>query len=340
MDLNSFLQSIPKVSLHCHLEGSIQAETVVDLSNKHGIELPPYNQPEDLYDYPDIYEFLKMYDIAAHSVRDHEDFHRITYETLQEAHEHNVRYREMFWSPKVHLDSGVEYSTAVDGVISGIRDAETDFGLSCRLIADINRMESGEQGHAMIQEVIANPRDEVIGIGLDYAEAGNPPEKFESAFALATAHGLRKTAHCAEDGPAANITTALDLLGCERIDHGYHILEDGDVVLRCVEDEIVFTCTPASTAWVYFDNDLANHPIKEMAAAGLKLMLDCDDPPMFKTDPSNDYILAADHMGFSPAEFKQFVLNGIDGCWIDDSVKAEWKRDWGTEIDVLASNLS
>jgi adenosine deaminase len=81
------------------LEGSIQPETVIDLSSKHGIELPDFDEPGDLYDYPDIYEFLKMYDIAAHSVRDHDDFRRVTYETLEEAAKHNVRYREMFWSP-------------------------------------------------------------------------------------------------------------------------------------------------------------------------------------------------------------------------------------------------
>jgi adenosine deaminase len=339
MHLHDALRAIPKVSLHCHLEGSIQARTVIDLSAKHGITLPPYEEPEDLYDYPDIYEFLKMYDIAAHSVRDHDDFRRVAYETLQEAHAHGVRYREMFWSPKVHLDAGIPYTVAVDGLIRGIRDAETDFGILCRLIADINRMEPADAGLAMIETVVANPRPELIGIGLDYAEPGNPPERFAAAFELAAAHGLHRTAHAAEDGPAANITAALDVLGCERIDHGYHVLEDDAVVQRCVDEQIVFTCTPVSTAWVYFGDDLANHPIKEMAARGIKLMIDCDDPPMFRTDPSNDYIVAADHMGFGIDDFRRFVMNGIDGCWIDESTKTAWKRDWGTEIDAIAARL-
>jgi adenosine deaminase len=339
MDMPGFLRELPKVSLHCHLEGSIQAQTVVDLSNKHGIALPDFDEPEELYDYPDIYEFLKMYDIAAHSVRDHDDFRRVTYETLQEAASHSVRYREMFWSPKVHLDSGVDYQTAVDGVIQGIRDAEVDLGIECRLIADINRMETAEEGLAMVEVVTANPRPELIGVGLDYAEAGNPPERFTEAFKLAGDHGLHKTAHCAEDGPAVNITTALDLLGCERIDHGYHILEDDEVVGRCIEDEIVFTCTPVSTAWVYFDQDFANHPIREMATRGLKIMLDCDDPPMFRTDPTNDYLVAAEHMGFSADDFVRFVMNGIDGCWVAEDTKAAWRREWGKEIEILKAAL-
>lgn len=68
-------------------------------------------------------------------------------------------------------------------------------------------------------------------------------------------------------------------------------------------------------------------------------MIDCDDPPMFNTDPSNDYVVAAEHMGFELADFKRFVMNGIDGCWIDEGTRATWKRDWGAEIDALAAQI-
>jgi adenine deaminase len=82
MNMHEFLKALPKVSLHVHLMGSVQARTAVDLCNKHGVPLPDYEEPEDLYDYPDIYKFLHMYDNTALAVRDREDFHRIAYETL------------------------------------------------------------------------------------------------------------------------------------------------------------------------------------------------------------------------------------------------------------------
>ena len=77
MDLPEFLKAIPKVSLHLHLMGSIQAGTVVDLAGKHGVELPPFDEPEDLYDYPDIYKFLHMYDNSALAVIERTDFERV-----------------------------------------------------------------------------------------------------------------------------------------------------------------------------------------------------------------------------------------------------------------------
>ena len=132
MDMDSFLKAIPKVSLHLHLMGSVQARTAVDLCNKHNVPLPDYEEPEDLYDYPDIYKFLHMYDNTALGVIDREDFERICYETLTEAADHNVRYREMFFNPTTHMAAGVDYETCVDGLIDGINAARADHGIECR----------------------------------------------------------------------------------------------------------------------------------------------------------------------------------------------------------------
>src|SRR5690606_15918447 len=111
---------------------------------KHGVALPPYEEPEDLYDYPDIYKFLHMYDNTALGVVDREDFERIAYETLTEAAENNVRYREMFFNPTTHMAAGASYETCVDGLVDGIEAARVDHGIECRLIAAINRMQEPE----------------------------------------------------------------------------------------------------------------------------------------------------------------------------------------------------
>ena len=123
MNTQDFLKAIPKVSLHLHLMGSIQARTVVDLAKKHGVKLPDYQEPEDLYQYPDIYKFLHMYDNSALAIQDREDFARIAYETLKEAAEHSVRYREMSFNPTTHMAAGPTYATCVDGLIDGINAA-------------------------------------------------------------------------------------------------------------------------------------------------------------------------------------------------------------------------
>ena len=339
MDMPAFLKAIPKVSLHLHLMGSVQARTAVELCNKHGVELPEYDEPEDLYDYPDIYKFLHMYDNTALGIIDREDFARIAYETLTEAADHNVRYREMSFNPTTHMAAGASYQTCVDGLIDGITSARTDHGIECRLIAAVDRMKDPELAVEMVETVLANPRDEVIGIGMDYAEGEFPPERFWKAYRMAAAGGLHLTAHASEDAPPRNIETCLDLLGCERIDHGYHVVESEAIMTRCRDEGVVFTCTPVSTAWVYFGDDFPNHPIKQMKEFGIKLMLDCDDPPMFKTDPTRDFVEAWRHMGFTVADFRQCLLNSIDGAWLDEPTKREMRRDWTAEFDQLAAQI-
>ena len=339
MDLGEFLKAIPKVSLHLHLMGSIQAATVVDLAGKHGVELPPFDEPEDLYDYPDIYKFLHMYDNSALAIIDRDDFERICYETLTEAAEHNVRYRELSFNPTTHMAAGVNYKTCVDGLIDGINAARADHGIECRLIAAINRMESPELGVEMVETILEHRRDEVIGIGMDYAEAEFPPERFWKAYRMAEAAGLRLTAHQSEDAPPRNIETCLDLLGCERVDHGYHVVESIEIMTRCRDEGVVFTCAPVSTAWVYFDDDFANHPLRRMREFGLRISLDCDDPPMFRTDPTKDYVIAAEHLGFTVDDFRDCMLSGIDGSWLDEPTKKEMRLMWVQEFDELAAGI-
>jgi len=117
------------------------------------------------------------------------------------------------------------------------------------------------------------------------------------------------------------------------------VIEDARITQTCADQGVVFSCCPRSTAWVYFGADLACHPIREMARRGLKIMVDCDDPPMFKTDPTSDYVALAEQMGFGPEDFREFVLNGLDGSWLDDPTKRRWRREWSREIDALIAQL-
>ncbi len=336
MDLQTFLRRLPKIELHNHLEGAVRASTFVELAIKHNIPLPPYEKPEDLYNYRTLSDFLQLYNLVASAMQDYEDFHRVTYEALADGAANGLRYIEMFWSPMVHLDAGVSYVTAVDGILAGARDAETDSGVQCRLIPAINREEPPQKGLAMVKTVLEHRREAVIGIGLDYDE--RPVELFVEAFQLAASQGLHLTSHAGEGGPPSYIRDCLDLLQCERIDHGYRILEDESLVQRCSEEGIVFTVAPTTTAWLNAWGDLSTSPIREMVERSLKIVINTDDPGQFGTDLTQEYAAIA-NMGFEPANFKQFVLNGIDGAWLDDSTKREWRQAWSKEIDDLIAQV-
>ena len=335
MDYTDYLRRVPKVELHCHVEGTLRPSTVVDLATKHDISLPN-DDVERIYDYETIYEFLEIFRLVNSTVIDREDFARIAYESIEDGHRlGNLRHREMFFNPTLHTTRGVPMSTIIDGLVDGCHAAETDFGVRCLLIADVYRQDPPEMARQMVEEVIAHRRPEVVGLGMDAAEAPDPPERFVESFETARRAGLRRTSHAAEDGPPANITTCLDLLGCERLDHGYHILEDDAVVARCRDEQIVFTCCPTSTAVVYGWPDLTTHPINGMMAAGLKVMLNSDDPTMFHTDIGKEYVDFCGQNAYGPDVVRELVMNGVDATWLDDGDKATLRAEFEAELAAL-----
>jgi adenine deaminase len=321
----TFAERMPKISLHFHLTGGIAATTVADLAGKHGEALPRGRTAHDLYEvaaYADLGYFLQVYDFVGSVVRDADDFHRVTYEALAAGAGQGVVHREMFISPSSH--AGIPYATMLDGICAGIRDAQADHGISCLLVPAINRERSAQEALDLVRMVIDQRRDEVVGIGMDYEERLGPPERFAAAYALAGQAGLHRTVH-SETGPPTNITTALDVLGCTRIDHGYHVTTDPDVTARCRAEGIAFTCTPVtSDIGGYSGSGDGTHlTIRAMVDAGLAVTIDSDDPPMFGTDAVNDYQALVRALGYGPEQLARFSRAGVAATWLDGSAKAE-----------------
>ena len=337
MNVEDKLRAIPKAELHLHLEGSIAAATAIELAAKHGVALPSVPTPDDLYGFDNLADFLVVYSLVSASVLDVEDFARITRECLARCAESGVRYAEMFISPEAHIVHGVEYSSMLDGIIAGVADAETDHGIVCRLAPAINRELGAQRAVSFVQMVIDDRRDEVIGIGLDFNEVGFPPENYVEAFALAKRHGLHRTSHAGEVGPPSNIADGIRLLDCERVDHGYNIVDDPELLAACRESQIPFTVCPSTTTYTTEYRDLSDpgHAIRTMADAGLFLTVNSDDPPMFGADLTTEFVLLHDLAGFSLDELATFAKNSIDAAWVDDATKQQWHAEWDPEIDRI-----
>ena len=179
MDLEEFLKAIPKAELHVHLTGTVFSKTLEELAQKHHVKLPEYQSIEDLYDRSEFKSILPMLKVAVSVMQDPSDFSRIVYETMGEAAQNGVRYREIFWNPTDHQNvPDFQYRNAMEGIIEGLKNAEKDFGIIGRMIPSINREESAQLAVDLVTLVLENPFEEVIGLGMDYLETGHPPEKF------------------------------------------------------------------------------------------------------------------------------------------------------------------
>ncbi|MEP1124298.1 MAG: adenosine deaminase [Ilumatobacter sp.] len=321
-----FIAAIPKVELHCHLEGSVPAATFIELADAHGIELAN-RDPEHVYDFDSFLAFLDLYHQVCASISTPADFERAVYDSLAlAARSGNVVYREMFFSPTNHGDE-TSYASMVDALGSGIEAAHADFGIRCRLIAGINRRHTPRVATELVQTMLDHPSPHVIGIGLDDDEDSGPPEMFVDAYALAASGGLRRTAHAGELGVAANVATSLDVLGCERLDHGYAMVREPAVMQRVRDSGVHVT-----GAW--FVNNFhagvftggvepASTPLAEMIRTGLPVSLNTDDPTMIPTDLNAEYTAVAAALDLDETAVLRLAGNAIDGAWLDDSDKAD-----------------
>ncbi len=295
----------------------------------------------ELYRYNDLAGFLDIFELVCRTLIRREDFVQVAYESLQDGVESgNLRYREMFFDPTLHTRHGVAYREVLDGLIEGIRAAEADFGVRCNLIPAVYRQDSVDSARQMLDDILRERREEVIGLGMDGDELQDPPEKFAEVFRSAGRAGLRLTAHASHDAPPAYVTTCLDLLGCERIDHGYHTLDDPIVLERLREDGVPITSSLGCPPLCGWPAEIEKTPIKAMLDAGLRMSIHTDDPTMLHTDLGTEYVRFCTTFGYGPAEAKNLAMSAVEAVWLDDDERRRMQKRFEVEIDRLERSLS
>jgi adenosine deaminase len=336
---------MPKVELHCHLLGTVRRETFADLVRKHHAPLTPGDVAEFYRrDGKPVGVLRVLRALESHLLLEPDDFRRITYEYLEDAARESVRHSEFFWNPTAALrDIGLSYSEIQAAILRGMRDAQTDFGIRSLLIPAIDREASPAEANEMVRLVLANRHESVAGIGIDYRETERPPELFGEAFRMAKAAGLRLTAHAGEFGtPWMNVATVVDELRVDRVDHGYTVIDNSELVKRCIDAGLVFTVVPTNS---YYLRTLetarwaADHPIRRMVELGLKVHPNTDDPTLHRVTPAGAWELMFSHFGYGLGDLRAMLLNGIDGSWAEEGLRGAWRAQWVAEFDGLAAEL-
>lgn len=315
---------LPVAELHLHIEGTLQPELILELAQRNGITLP-YSGLEELrglYEFSDLQSFLDLYYANMAVLRTEQDFADMTRAYLARAAAAGVRHAEIMMDPQAHLSRGVSLETCVNGVSSALATSVEEFGVSTLLIAAFLRDLSEESALEVLDGLLAMNAP-IAAIGLDSAEVGNPPAKFERLFAKAREAGLRLTAHAGEEGPASYIIEALDILGVERIDHGIRCMEDPDLVERLVADRIPLTVCPLSNVRLRAVDTLADHPLPAMLAAGLNVSVNSDDPAYFGGYVDDNFTQLHAVFDLSDFDRARLAANSIHSSFASEERKAE-----------------
>jgi len=327
VDVATALDRLPKVELHCHVEGTMRPGTVVELATRNGIPLPSAD-PTELYRYTSLDTFLQVFWLVQSTLGSREDWTRLAYESVVDGAAHGLVYRETFFTPARHLAAGQDLADIVAGLADGLEAGERETGARVLLICDIDRAYGGQAGLELIERLVELRRadapgtERVIGVGLDSTEQGVDPTQFADAFALAGREGLRRTSHQGEETPPSYIEAGLDVLSCERIDHGLSSLQDPELCKRLADQRIPLTVCPNSN--VLIANAVPRlelHPYRRMREAGLLATLNTDDPALTDLDLGLEYASAHRAFEFTWDDMVRIAVDGVEATWLDDDAK-------------------
>jgi len=319
--LDDFIAGLPKTELHLHIEGTLEPELMFALAQRNQVKLP-YASVEALraaYDFSDLQSFLDLYYAGADVLRTEQDFYDMTAAYIERARADNVRHAEIFFDPQTHTERGIAMTTVFAGIARALRDARLKDGFGSAMILCFLRHLSEEDAFATLEQALPlreQYADLWIGIGLDSSERGNPPEKFARVYGRCRELGFRLVAHAGEEGPAAYVSSALDLLKVERIDHGVRSEEDPALMQRLARERIALTVCPLSNLKLCVVKDMAEHNIARLLDAGLAVTVNSDDPAYFGGYMTANYQAVARALDLSREQVLQLARNGIEACFL------------------------
>ncbi|MEF7612683.1 adenosine deaminase [Aquincola sp. MAHUQ-54] len=324
--LPGLLHGMPKCELHIHIEGSLEPELIFALAQRNGVTIP-YASVEALreaYAFTDLQSFLDIYYAGASVLLKEEDFFDMAMAYFHRAKADNVVHAELFFDPQTHTDRGVPFQTVIDGLTRAGETAQRELGVSSALIMCFLRHLSEEAAFETLAQAMPF-KDRFIGVGLDSGERGNPPEKFARVFEQCRQLGLHLVAHAGEEGPAAYIETALDVLKVERIDHGVRCVESPALVERLAREQVPLTVCPLSNVKLCVFDTMDRHNLAALLEAGLKVTVNSDDPAYFGGYMNANFDATFDGLPqLGPRHAYVLARNSIEASFAAESAKAEW----------------
>ena len=309
----AWLKALPKAELHLHLEGALEPELMFALARRNGIELPwsDVDVLRQAYSFNNLQEFLDLYYQGANVLRTEQDFYDLTWAYLQKCQAQGVVHVEPFYDPQTHTERGIPFEVAINGISGAMRDGREQLGITGGLILSFLRHLSEDDAFRTLEQAMPF-RDQFFAVGLDSAEQGHPPSKFERVFAKARAEGFLAVAHAGEEGPPEYIWQALDLLKVNRIDHGVRAAEDPKLLDRLAEEQIPLTVCPLSNIKLRVFQDMTHHNILDLLEQGLKVTVNSDDPSYFDGYVLENFVALRDGLGMTEEQARRLAQNSMD----------------------------
>ncbi len=332
--LSSFIERLPKVELHLHLEGAVRTETLLELSeHKSGlrqkvVEWMNARQAEH-FRYVNFREFLAAFKIVTLLIETPQDYALATTRLIEWLAEQNVQYAEVIFAAGVVLWKKQPVDTVFEAVAAATADAHARTGVRVNWIFDAVRHFGIDHTREVMRWAARYRSHGVVAFGIGGDEEGGPAGLFTDVFREARDLGLHVVAHAGEACGPESIRDAIELLGAERIGHGLTAIRDDNVMALLRERRIPLEVCPSSNVSTGLIARFEDHPLPKLLEAGLVVTLNSDDPAMFGTSLQEEILRAARSFDLSRAAVVGLCRNAVEASFLsrDDKQRLQERID-------------
>ena len=323
---------LPKTEIHCHLEGAIRTQTILDVAREYDLRLPSYVAGEldkhvKVHDQlRDLQAVLDAFGIFQNSIASPAVFERIAWELFEDCAKQNIKLFEVRFSPDWAFHRhGLDWDACLDGLLRAKGRAQREFDMVIGIIAITSRGMGAESCVKTVDWAIRH-KAHILAVDLADGETLFPIRDFAIPILKAKAAGLKVTIHSGEDTPASAVVETIETVEPDRIGHGIHIIEDMQAVELVKERGITLEVNPWSNYLTNSVPTIEAHPLKRLFDLGVRVAISSDDPEVLETNVNNEYRIAHEVLGMSMEDIAACNRMAYESSFIPDAEKKKVEK--------------
>lgn len=319
------VKNLPKIELHCHLDGSIRPETLREIANAQGIALPnDHAQLKELLiapkDCQNLNDYLERFDLVLACLQTEAALKTAAIDVISQAAEENIQYIEVRFAPSLHTEKGLSLPKVITAVLAGLEQGQQQFGVKSNALLCGMRHEELKEIEKIVQLAEAFKNSGVAGFDLAGNEIDFPPYTFEETLDLVNQLSIPLTLHAGECGCGKNVADAIHL-GAKRIGHGIALKDTPEYFSLLQKENILIEMCPTSNFQTKTVTHLADYPFKTFLEAGINICINTDNRTVSDTTLTDEFMKLHEWYGITYADMEQLSHNAVNGAFISESEK-------------------
>jgi adenosine deaminase len=338
-----FFQRLPKAELHCHLDGSMRVDTIIDLAQKNKVELTT-TDPGALVKFLSIgdrigtlEDYISRFDLPLAVLQTPQALERAAFELAEDAWKDGVRYIEVRYSPLLHTRLEMTEAESIEAVHKGLELGYDELGIRSGIIICGIRSISPEISLKLADLAVQFKNRGVVGFDLAGAEENFPAKHHREAFFLILKNNINTTLHAGEAFGPESIHQAIHYCGAHRIGHGTRLLEDQPLMNYVNDHRLALEVCLTSNIHTRSVRSLKEHPFKYYYEQGIRVTLNTDNRLVSNTTLSKEYLIAKETFGLTLDDFREIIISGFKSAFISHLQRREFIR---SVVDELESNFA